>query len=77
MRAYWRYNKDYLAPLRKCIDVPERLMSQNMWSKINYDRVPSVSMQRNKSAFKKRDSERFSNYLDQVKKGPKSWVGLA
>ncbi|KAI9596876.1 hypothetical protein BDF19DRAFT_437062 [Syncephalis fuscata] len=51
MRIRIQYQRDYLTPLRAKIPVVETLMSQNNWSSINYERVPS---------FTKHDKERFT-----------------
>ena len=38
---------------------------------MEYERVPSVSMKRNKKTFVKHDSERFTKFLEDVKQGKK------
>ena len=46
-------------------------MSNKKWSEINYERVHSVSMKRNKEQFLKHDAERFTKFLEEVKTGAK------
>ena len=70
-KAFVSYRIQYLTPLRTAIGVPERLMSRKKWSEIDYQRVPSVCMKRNKKNFKREDSERFDQYLEDVKCGKK------
>lgn len=70
-KAYVHYRKNFLTPLRISIKVPERLMSLKTWSEIDYQRVSSVCMKRNKKSFLKNDAERFACYLSDVKSGEK------
>lgn len=70
-KAFLLYRKEFLAPLRIAIKVPERLMSNKTWSEVDYERVPSVCMKRNKGNFLKNDGERFGCYLSDVKSGKK------
>lgn len=63
------YRKVYLSPLRKHANIIERLMSENRWSDIPYQHVPSICMNRNKKNFSERDQERFGKYLEDVKAG--------
>jgi len=70
-KAFIYYRKEFLAPLRASINVPERTMSMKKWTELDYQRVPSVCMKRNKKLFLKNDAERFSQYLEDVKSGIK------
>lgn len=63
------YRKEYIAPLRKHIDILERHMASNDWGNITYENVPSVAMKRNNKLFEKHDSERFKQFLNKVKSG--------
>lgn len=63
------YRKEYIAPLRKHIDILERHMSSNDWKNIKYENVPSVAMKRNNKLFQKHDAERFERFLNKVKSG--------
>jgi Domain of unknown function (DUF2828) len=65
------YRKEYLIPLREAIKVVEAQMSRKQWDKIEYNRVPSVSMKRNTKNFQKHDQQRFTEYLGQVFAGEK------
>ena len=46
-------------------------MSQNEWSSINYEAVPSVAMKNYQKAFARRDALRYQEYLASVNKGEK------
>ena len=65
-----KYQK-LLRDLRKATCVIERFLSEKDYVHIPYERVPSVSMKRNKRNFSKKDGERFGEYLGQVEKGEK------
>lgn len=47
----------------------EQKMCDNKWSVIEYRSVPSVAFSRYRKAFKKKDCERFSQFLSNVEKG--------
>ena len=64
-----RLRKQVLVPLHKVLEIPEVYMSANMWETLPYNRVPSVAMKNYKSHFLKHDSDRFHEYLDDVKRG--------
>lgn len=70
-KAFIYYRKEFLTPLRASINVPERTMSKKKWTELDYQRVPSVCMKRNKKQFLKNDAERFGQYLEDVKSGMK------
>ena len=57
--------------LRRHIKVTETYMSANKWSDINYEAVPSKASFLYKKAFLRHDEERYTSYLDSVKKGEK------
>jgi len=63
-----KYRK-MLSALRKHINIVERQMSEGKWSEIDYSKVPSYAMHNYGSAFAKHDYERFSAYLQSLKKG--------
>jgi hypothetical protein len=50
----------------------EKLMSSGKWSDIDYSHVPSLAMNKYKSAFKKHDGARFSEYITSLKTGKDS-----
>ena len=64
-----KYRKEYLAPLRKKINIVEALMCNNEWDKINYEGVPGVASRRLHKAFNNHDSERYCEYLAKVRSG--------
>ena len=58
-----------LSKLRAYIKVVERQMSLGEWEEIDYPSVPSYAMLRYRKAFARRDTQRFSTYLESLKKG--------
>lgn len=65
-----KYRKS-LSLLRKQIQIVESYMSQKLWDQIEYSHVPSYAMKIYRKSFGKHDSDRFSQYLDEVAKGQK------
>ena len=57
--------------LRDKLDVVECKMSAGDWDKINFERICSLSMKRYSQAFRRHCQEKFSEYLESVKKGEK------
>ena len=57
--------------LRDKLDIVECKMSSGEWDKIYFERVCSVSMKRYNKAFQRHCEQRFSEYLESVKKGEK------
>ena len=60
-------NKDYrkmLAKLRKQINIVERLMSENKWNEIQFDKLPSKAGLKYKDAFARRDliAEKYKEF---------------
>ena len=60
-------NKDYrkmLAKLRKQINIVERLMSENKWDEIQFDKLPSKAGLKYKDAFARRDliAEKYKEF---------------
>ncbi|RWV91029.1 hypothetical protein GW17_00046712, partial [Ensete ventricosum] len=64
-----RLRREVLVPLRRAMEFPEVYMSAGQWSILAYSRVASVAMKNCKKHFSKHDRERFTQYLDDVKKG--------
>ncbi len=60
-----------LSKLRKEIDIVERKMCDDKWSKINYEAVPSRASTIYRDAFKKHDPEGYTKFIGQVEKGEK------
>jgi hypothetical protein len=68
--AIWEKKyRTILSRLRAHLKVVERLMSENNWDKIEFGKVPSVAMKNYRNAFKNHSSERFAQYLADVKSG--------
>jgi len=66
-----KYRNEYLVPLRKKINIVEKLMCSNEWDKIKYETVPGVASKRLLNAFMKNDCERYTKYLQDVRNGVK------
>ncbi|EXC23526.1 hypothetical protein L484_007134 [Morus notabilis] len=64
-----RLRKEVLVPLHKALELPEVYMSANQWGILPYNRVASVAMKNYKDLFSKHDSDRFGEYLENVKSG--------
>ena len=64
-----RYRKEYLAPLRKNIDIVESYMVANRWKEIKYERVPAIASKRLKNAFNRHDPDGYNAYLQKVANG--------
>ncbi|KAF9449270.1 hypothetical protein P691DRAFT_667831 [Macrolepiota fuliginosa MF-IS2] len=60
------YHHWILRPLREILACPEPLMSAKKWKEIQYSRVPSLCMSRNKPYFILHDPEGFQLYLAGV-----------
>ncbi|KAI3942644.1 hypothetical protein MKW98_014231 [Papaver atlanticum] len=67
-----RLRKEFLAPLRRALELPEVYMGCNKWDSLPYNLVPSVAMKNYKYTFARRDATRFNNYLESVKRGKSS-----
>ena len=68
-RAREAYRCKYLSPLRRELDVVERKVTQEAFSKINYAKVPSLAMDAYKDLFVKKDFEHYEKYIDKVAAG--------
>ncbi|KAI8526784.1 hypothetical protein RHMOL_Rhmol12G0023100 [Rhododendron molle] len=64
-----RLRTEILVPLRKALELPEVYIGANQWGSIPYNRVASVAMKFYKEKFLKHDTERFMEYLANVKAG--------
>lgn len=72
LREQWKLTpKQYRQLLAGNTEVVENLMCKNDWKNINYEHVPSVAMNKYKTAFYKHDLDGMTNYVDAVKKGEK------
>ena len=67
----WNYSayRKILSKLREVINIVERNLSAKEYENITYQHVPSKAMLKYREAFKRNDSERFSQYLEDVKSG--------
>lgn len=63
-----RYRKT-LSSLRNKLNLIETMISEQKWDEIKYSAVPSKAMMKYNKAFGKHDYARFSNYIENVKKG--------
>lgn len=74
LRSY--YQRHVLTRLRKISACPESFMSQNRWSEITYNRVPTQCMKRNLAKFFIHDPTRFEQYIADVENGKMSGTAL-
>lgn len=58
-----RNYRKMLSSLRARINVLERLMSENRWDEIQYDKIPSKAGFKYRNAFAKHDMERYQAFL--------------
>ena len=63
--------KQYRKLISGLTKVVEQQMCANEWGEINYPHVPSVASARYSKAFGRHDKDRYSAYIDEVKKGKK------
>ena len=56
-----------LSRLRRRIGIIERLISENKWSEIEYDKIPSNAGFKYSNAFARHDYERYNEFLDRAK----------
>lgn len=61
-----------LSALRSRINVLERKLSDNEWSDIEYDKIPSKAGLQYRKAFRRHDGERYEQFLEDVKSGKKT-----
>ncbi len=64
-----QYRKNYIVPLRKHLRIVERDICGQTLENIDYPSVPSLAMAKYKKIFSEKDEDRFSEYLNKVKKG--------
>lgn len=60
-----------LSSLRKRINIVETKVTERNFKGINYSKVPSQALLKYNKTFYINDNERFSNYIEDVKKGTK------
>ena len=66
-----RQYRKMLSALRAHLKVVESLMSAGKWDEVEYPAVPSYAMKNYRKAFGNHDQERFSAYIESLKKGEK------
>jgi hypothetical protein len=66
-----QYRKRYLGPLRARLNIVERDMCAKQWNDVVYEKVPSIAGTHYKKAFNRHDEQRYTEYLQSVKKGEK------
>lgn len=70
LRSYLKLSpKDFRKKLVNLSDTLEQKMSTNLWSSIDYNQLPSQAMLKHTCAFKKHDSLRFDNYIQDLSSG--------
>lgn len=55
--------RDLLSALRRRINIVERLMSENRWNEIEFDKIPSKAGLIYKNAFAKQDADRYKEFM--------------
>ena len=63
--------KEYRKLISSLSNTVEQSMCSGKWNEIKYEHVPSQAMKKLRKAFAKRDSVRFTHYLDSVEAGEK------
>ena len=58
-----------LSEKRAQLDIVERKMSAGLWGEIKFEAIPSKASLLYRKAFKRRDGDRYSEYLTKVEKG--------
>ena len=61
--------RQVLSTFRAELKIVEKSMSAKEWNKIVYSGVPSYAMKNYRNAFQRHDSERFSQFINSVKRG--------
>lgn len=61
--------QEYLTPLRREIDIPERLMCQGQWDGIQLSNVPSKALTKYRKALKRHLPEKYKEWLQRVREG--------
>lgn len=61
--------KEYRKFLSSHTNVVESLMCGKKWNIIDYSKLPSLSLSRYTTAFKRNDGERFLQYIEDIKSG--------
>ena len=67
-----KYRKEYLTPLRNKLNIIETIMCSKKWEDINYNIVPANAIKKYKKAFMKNDTEKYYNFLCDLKNNKKN-----
>jgi hypothetical protein len=67
-----RQYRKTLSAIRRRIGLVEQAISQNEWSAIQYDKLPSKAGLQYRKAFYRHDAERYAHFLEEVKAGTKT-----
>lgn len=64
-----QYRTEYIGPLRKYLNIVERLMCEKRWEDIDFSKVPSCAMKKLKKAFEKNAPEFFNGWKMRLSSG--------
>jgi len=67
-----RQYRKTLSAIRSKIGLVEQTISENNWSEIQYDKLPSKAGLQYRKAFYRHDAERYAHFLEEVKSGTKT-----
>lgn len=74
MNMTLRTYRKTLSMLRKQIDIVERRISSKEWQSVDYSKLPSKAAMQYRQAFMKHDMERYTTYLESLKKPEENGV---
>ncbi|KAK5173193.1 uncharacterized protein LTR77_003315 [Saxophila tyrrhenica] len=69
------YQSKTLSPLRKHLSIVERDITDETFSNIKYERVPSLAMKQYTRLFARKDFDHFDQYIENVASGKKKISG--
>lgn len=61
--------RQLITALRSAIDIPERKIAEKRFSEIDYSKIPTRCLKKYQKVFRTKDSERYLEYLQQIKNG--------
>lgn len=68
-KSFKQTPKEYRKTLVELSNTIEQKMCSNDWTAIDYSHVPSISMNKYRTAFYRKDGERFKSFIEAVTKG--------
>lgn len=68
-KSWERPYRKLLSDLREYLNVTERLMCSKQWENIDFSKVPSLCMHKNKKHFQKHCPKKFSEWVSKLKTG--------